>query len=163
MDGLILLRRAQDAGLRVEAAGDKLLIRGPKRAEPVVKLLAENKAVVLAALTPTDIEAHHWQVRLTAKTFDWFGRKRPWQEARLLAWGDLQNDWHLQHGTHFPAAQCAGCGKRIDGHEALDMPDGNRVHRDPLDCAIAFGKRWRGAANAALAAFGLVPPVPERN
>jgi hypothetical protein len=43
-------------------------------------------------------------------------------------------------------------------HEALDMPDGNRVHRYPLDCAIAFGKGWRGAADAALAAFGLVPP-----
>jgi hypothetical protein len=50
MDGLTLLRRARDAGLRVEASDDKLLIRGPKRAEPVVKLLAEHKAEVLAAL-----------------------------------------------------------------------------------------------------------------
>jgi hypothetical protein len=50
MDGLTLLRRARDAGLRVEASGDKLLIRGPKRAEPVVKLLAEHKAEVLASL-----------------------------------------------------------------------------------------------------------------
>jgi hypothetical protein len=50
MDGLSLLRRASDAGLRVEAAGDKLLIRGPKRAEPLVKLLAQHKPVVLAAL-----------------------------------------------------------------------------------------------------------------
>ena len=53
MDGLSLLRRARDAGLRVEAAGDKLLIRGPKRAEPVVKLLAEHKPEVLAALALT--------------------------------------------------------------------------------------------------------------
>jgi hypothetical protein len=50
MDGLTLIRRARDAGLRVEAAGDKLLIRGPKHAEPVVKLLAEHKAEVLASL-----------------------------------------------------------------------------------------------------------------
>jgi hypothetical protein len=50
MDGLTLLRRAYDAGLRVEAAGDKLLIRGPKRAESVVQLLAEHKAEVLEAL-----------------------------------------------------------------------------------------------------------------
>jgi hypothetical protein len=54
MDGLSLLHRARDAGLQVEAAGDKLLIRGPKRAEPVVKLLAEHKLEVLAALTPFD-------------------------------------------------------------------------------------------------------------
>jgi hypothetical protein len=51
MDSLVLLRQARDAGLRVEAAGDKLLIRGPKRAEQVVKLLAEHKAEVLAVLT----------------------------------------------------------------------------------------------------------------
>jgi hypothetical protein len=50
MDGLTLLRRAYDAGLRIEAAGDKLLIRGPKRAESVVHLLAEHKAEVLEAL-----------------------------------------------------------------------------------------------------------------
>ena len=31
MDGLSLLRRAQDAGLAVQAEGDKLVIRGPKR------------------------------------------------------------------------------------------------------------------------------------
>jgi hypothetical protein len=50
MDGLTLLRSARDAGLRVEADGDNLLIRGPRHAEPVVKLLAEHKAEVLAAL-----------------------------------------------------------------------------------------------------------------
>ena len=33
--------------------GEKLLVRGPKRAEPVVRLLAEYKAEVLAALAPT--------------------------------------------------------------------------------------------------------------
>ena len=51
MDGLTLLWRAREAGLRVEAAaGDKLLIRGPKCAVSVVKLLAEHKAEVLEAL-----------------------------------------------------------------------------------------------------------------
>ena len=53
MDGLSLLHRARNAGLRVEAAGDKLLIRGPKSAEPVVMLLAEHKLEVLAALAAT--------------------------------------------------------------------------------------------------------------
>jgi hypothetical protein len=57
MEALALLRRATEAGLRVEAAGDKLVVRGPKSAEPVVKLLAEKKAEVLAALANTTIEA----------------------------------------------------------------------------------------------------------
>jgi len=58
MDGLTLLRRAYDAGLRVEAAGDKLLIRGPKRAESVVQLLAEHKAEVLEALAASAMPAY---------------------------------------------------------------------------------------------------------
>jgi leucyl aminopeptidase (aminopeptidase T) len=55
MDALALLRRARKAGLRIEPAGDKLMVRGPKRAEPVVKLLAEHKAEVLAALVKTSM------------------------------------------------------------------------------------------------------------
>jgi hypothetical protein len=57
MDGLTLLHRARDAGLRVEAVGDKLVIRGPKRAESVVKLLAEHKAEIMAVLADTVHEA----------------------------------------------------------------------------------------------------------
>jgi hypothetical protein len=45
-----LLHRAKDAGLRLEFAGDKLVVRGPKHAGPVVKVLAEHKAEVLRAL-----------------------------------------------------------------------------------------------------------------
>jgi hypothetical protein len=43
MDAVTLLRHAQDAGLRIETAGDKLIVRGPKCAEPVVRLLAEHR------------------------------------------------------------------------------------------------------------------------
>jgi len=57
MDVLALLRQAQEAGLRVEPAGDKLLVRGPKKAAPVVKLLAEHKAEILAALINTAQDA----------------------------------------------------------------------------------------------------------
>ena len=53
MDAVALLHRAQEVGLRIEPMGDKLLICGPKRAEPVVKLLAEYKVEVLAALAAT--------------------------------------------------------------------------------------------------------------
>ena len=69
MDGLTLLRRAHDVGLRLEAAGDKLVIRGPKRAEPIVRLLAEHKAAVLAALADNG----HDEAELLA-TSPWFDR-----------------------------------------------------------------------------------------
>ena len=44
MDAVALLRRAQEVGLRVEPMGDRLVVRGPKRAEALVKLLALHKA-----------------------------------------------------------------------------------------------------------------------
>ena len=53
MDAVTLLLRAKKAGLRLERSGDKLIVRGPRQAAPVVKLLAEHKAEVLAALAAT--------------------------------------------------------------------------------------------------------------
>ncbi len=57
MDALALLQQADEAGLSVQAAGDKLKVRGPKRAEHVVKLLAEHKVEVLTALAKVAHEA----------------------------------------------------------------------------------------------------------
>jgi hypothetical protein len=50
MDPLILVERARDAGLRLEVADTSLKISGPRKAEPLVRLLAEHKAQVLDAL-----------------------------------------------------------------------------------------------------------------
>jgi hypothetical protein len=41
----------------------------------------------------------------------------------------------------------------------LNLPDGNRVHFEPIDCLIGFGQRWRSDAQAALLSLGLKPPV----
>ena len=43
MDGVTLLRQAREACLAVAAEGDKLVIRDPRRAESVARLLIENK------------------------------------------------------------------------------------------------------------------------
>jgi hypothetical protein len=147
----------------VQASGNDLLIRGPKRAEAMVKLLAEHKASVLAALSPSAVEARRWQEQYTAGTFEWACRKRNWQAARRLAWGDLQNEWHRANGRGWPAWQCAGCDSPIGGLEALNLPDGNRVHLEPISCLITFGNRWRAEADAALAALGLDLPVEEES
>ena len=160
MEALTLLQRAQEAGLHIELMGDTLLVRGPKRAEAVVKLLAEHKAEVLAALSPSCLDAGWWRGRFTAKAVRWFvgGALERRQTAGL---GDLENDWHHQHGKRCPSWQCAGCDAAIGGSQALNLPDGNRVHFEPIDCLISFGKRWRGAACEALIAFGLEPPSPD--
>ena len=60
MDGLTLLRRAEQVGLRVEAAADQLKITGPKSAEPIVKLLAAHKPAVLRALQDASEGSSGW-------------------------------------------------------------------------------------------------------
>ena len=158
MDAVALFHRTQEVGLRIEPMGEKLLVRGPKRAEAVVKLLAEHKAEVLAALSPSFVDASWWRERFTTKAVQWTIGDRNWKAAKRLAWGDLENEWHYHHGKRWPTWQCAGCEKVIGGLAGINLPDGNRVHFEPIDCLIRFGKRWRGAACEALVAFGLEPP-----
>ncbi|MFH1108686.1 MAG: hypothetical protein V1790_05760 [Planctomycetota bacterium] len=50
MDGLTLLEHARSAGLTVVAEGDRLRIRGSRRAEHVALSLIANKAAILAVL-----------------------------------------------------------------------------------------------------------------
>lgn len=50
MDGLSLLAEARANGLKVRADGDRLVIRGPRQAEPIAKRLLERKREVIEAL-----------------------------------------------------------------------------------------------------------------
>jgi hypothetical protein len=63
--------------------------------------------------------------------------------------------WHLAHGERVPRHLCAGCRQPIDtGQEVLDLADDNRVHlADGYRCLIAWGRRWRAAARAAIKDF----------
>src|SRR5712691_8698193 len=153
MEGMILLRRAREAGLAVTLDGDALVIRGPKRAEPMARLLLENKAEVVAALAgPSDWHARH------REALSYWVALHPADEAARLAWGELECRWHRLHGEQVPEWQCAGCGEPIGGLAALDLGNGGRVHFDRLDCVIRYGQRWRGTATQALAAMGLHAP-----
>jgi len=168
MDGLTLLRRARDVGLTVAAEGEKLVIRGPKRAEPVARLLIRHKPQVMAALVPAETAseaAEHrpdpawWRRHYLVRTINWelFGA-RPQSRARVIAWGELLNEWHFRHGAQSPQWQCAGCNRPIGGLASVTLGDGNRVHLDRLDCLLRFGQRWRSEATAALRALKLDPP-----
>jgi hypothetical protein len=99
MDALALLRRAVEAGLRVEPAGDKLMVRGPKNAAPMVKLLAEHKAEILAALANTANGAE-----LPATT--------PWFERAILRIDG-------EPGLELPCAARRGRLQELDGAVVL--------------------------------------------
>jgi hypothetical protein len=156
MDALTLLDRAREAGLAVASDGRKLIVRGPKKAEPMVRLLAANKTEILAAVA----QATSWRARHCEALAHW-STLRPMDEAAELAWGELEDRWHRLHGTRTPRWQCAGCRQPIGGLSSLELADGNRVHFDAaygLDCLLAFGERWRAEATAGLRALGLDPP-----
>src|SRR6185437_12807868 len=108
------------AGLSLKAAGDKLIVRGPKSAEPVVRLLAKHKAKILAALT--EGSTLDWLAR-HRESLDFWGSLYPAGEASSLAWGEMQIEWHRRHGKPIPAATCAGCDKSIGSATALALPD----------------------------------------
>jgi hypothetical protein len=150
-DGRELLRRAQDAGLRVAPKpGGKLVVWGPRRAEHVARLLLAHKPAVIGAI------AADWRAR-HREALTYWGAFRASQAARL-AWGEIEGRWHRLHGRRWPAWQCAGCDAPIGGLPALDLADGNRVHLDRLNCLLAFGKRWRSEATTSLKALGLDAP-----
>jgi hypothetical protein len=162
MDGMSLLRRAKDAGLKVQADGDKLIVRGPRRLEAAALELLRHKPVVMAALasevgdksSPADWQSLYHDI-VAART----GRQYSVAEARAFAWGALLTRWHLRYGERVPAVLCAGCRNTISDGDALDLADGRRVHlADNFACVLRYGERWRGAAERALAEFGLLRP-----
>lgn len=175
MDALTLLRQAQDVGLHVEPPGDKLLVRGPRRAESVVKLLATHKAEVLALLAqapdaPTAIAggdspaaAPSWwrgffEERTAHRQYDG-GYWR--SEAEQLAFGEAILEWHRRHGAAADRQRCAGCGEVLPKETGLILADGASVHfgcTRGANCLFYCGANWHGAAVAALHELGLDPP-----
>ena len=94
MEAVTLLQRAHEAGLHIELLGDTLLVRGPKRAEAVVKLLAEHKAEVLAALSPSCVDAGWWRERFTAMAVQWsFMARRGVRRSQWRLAGAKSSRW----------------------------------------------------------------------
>jgi hypothetical protein len=175
VDVVTLLHRAHDAGLRLKPVGDQLLVEGPRRAEPLVRLLAIHKAEVMAALTEGDNRAGpsppqhpaatkpgYWRdffdERAAHREFDG-GYSRA--EAERLAFGEMLLEWHHRHGARPDPHRCAGCGDELPSDSGIVLCDGARVHFDGVrrvDCIISYGKKWRGTAVAVLRELGFQPP-----
>jgi|HubBroStandDraft_6_1064221.scaffolds.fasta_scaffold1022000_1 hypothetical protein len=86
---------------------------------------------------------------------------RPREDADGLAFGDVILEWHHRHGASPDLRRCAGCGDELAGEAGLVLCDGARVHLDAVrgvNCVLAYGQKWRGAAVSALRALGLDPP-----
>jgi hypothetical protein len=90
MDGLTLLQEARAVGLKVMVEGDRLKIKGPRRAESFAKRLIAQKPVVLEALAKPQVpdlpgEWHLlWDERAAIREYDG-GLSRKLAEAYALA------------------------------------------------------------------------------
>jgi hypothetical protein len=173
-----LLDCLAEVGAKVEAAGNRLIVRtGPKPVPgELVHRLREAKAELLAALAPAGhshaaVEASYrckpsetawWRRHFIVRTIDReLGGVRSHAEAARLAWGELECLWHRLYRERLPEWLCAGCGAPIGGLPSLDLQDGNRAHLETLDCLIRYGEHWRATAARSLAAMGLRPPAAD--
>ena len=100
MDGLMLLRDARRAGLKVTADGDTLVVQGPRRLEPIAQTLLAEKPRILKALA----EEHEVKWRIDAM--------RPQVPANgaipfLLARPDVRS----------PVRTCCSCGDPLGPDE----------------------------------------------
>ena len=120
MDGLALLAQARDAGLEVRARGNRLVIRGPKRAENVARLLLDQKPVVLAALNARI--AGRWGEATEAVA--WFMSNEPPSEPFVLRRNPQGRPYvTVLHPARYwralRADVAAGPGRRRDAYGAV--------------------------------------------
>ena len=152
----MLLAALADTGQKASAAQEGGGgVFNPWRNGATAQHLTADASWDRAVLAPLD-----WRVRHREALAYW-SAFHPAGEAARLAWGEIENHWHMRHGERVPHWQCAGCREPIGGLPALDLADGNRVHLDQahaLDCLLSFGKRWRAEATTGLRALGLDPP-----
>jgi hypothetical protein len=82
--------------------------------------------------------------------------------AEARAWHEVAGIWWRQHGSRVWDHLCAGCGRPLgDSSDVLLLPHGERAHAgEAHQCVLAYGRRWKREAAAALAEIG-IPAPPE--
>ncbi len=137
MDGVTLLRRARDAGLRVGARGDTLRIKGPRKAEALALELITRKREVVALLRAGTLWRQLGELERTKS--NWFQELRDCRE-QLEACGDLvleyaRSRWG-EEAEGWPSPMLAGMYARdlLAGLQAVLGPsDGWERIRSKLD------------------------------
>jgi hypothetical protein len=98
MDGLKLLADAEDAGLSVAAEGDRLVVRGPRKAESLALKLIARKSEILPLLTghlPADWHMI-WDERAAIMEYD---GGLPREQAEFLALRGVLQQMNEERGT----------------------------------------------------------------
>ncbi len=144
-----LLSRAAGAGLSVRADGDRLVIRGPKSADAVARLLLAHKAEVMEALsfadwvfrpdahgrlgweTPDLDEADRWWARADFDDLPEPGEPCP-KCGSLEAWWDLLGGQHCQHCDGERLRRSFDLAERAEAVQGVKRPStvpGRRFNR----------------------------------
>jgi hypothetical protein len=92
MGAMKLIEEARSAGLKLRAEGDRLVIRGPKSAEPLAKALLDRKAEILPFLQerPAPRPFHDDARDLDSEAALWLRQKLATGPMRI---GDLMRLW----------------------------------------------------------------------
>jgi len=93
MDGLSLLAEARAAGLTVRVAGDKLVIRGPRRATSVAEKLLAHKADVMQSLAGNVGSIDNASEKEPSDGGDWSDARDEW--GFPLAAGERAVEWPI--------------------------------------------------------------------
>ena len=113
---------------------------------------------------PTGDTPEAWQLWQQERIDLWLRYGHSPVEAAKIAWGEAEIIWHYWHGATPDRDRCAGCDAFMLDEPGMHQLDGAVVHIGSdygLECLIAHGDRWRGAAHAGLVALGLDPPECE--
>ena len=125
MDALTLLRDARRAGLEVSTRGQRLVVRGPRRLEPVAEqLLAQKSAVVKAIADEREVA---WRVKAMRPQATTSGAI-----PLLIA----------RPGASWRPGSCCSCGGQLGGQVAFPLFGRPDVGQDeaqhvPVDPAAA--------------------------
>ena len=131
MVGIVLLNEARNAGLDVQARGDRLVVRGPQSADDCARRLLEHKTEVLAALAGEADPFVDWRSRVV-------NGRTVWESPRAIAegwdgWLDFDN---LPGGARnhkvLPSDAVCRCGSTA--WRDVPIHDGQSIRRDCAKC-----------------------------
>jgi hypothetical protein len=151
---------ADSLNSRDSSDGNRILLSGAThgRAIEAIEAIGTEHSEKLSGEKRPNAQVD-WRALFEERAAIHFDGEHTRDEAEALAWGEIQNRWHLENGHRVPRDLCAGCRRSIGASEALDLIDGNRVHLTNSNfCLVQHGNRWRANATRALLVLGLPPP-----